>query len=34
MSTGVGDIDIVGFWTKGGDDPAIYSTISGQDFLT
>ena len=34
MSTGVGDIDIVAFWTKGGDDPAIYSTISGQDFLT
>ena len=34
MSTGVGDIDIVAFWTKGGDDPTIYSTISGQDFLT
>ncbi len=34
MSTGVGDIDIIAFWTKGGDDPAIYSTISGQDFLT
>ena len=34
MSTGVGDIDIISFWTKGGDDPAIYSTISGQDFLT
>ena len=34
MSTGVGDIDIIAFWTKGGDDPTIYSTISGQDFLT
>ena len=26
--------DIVTFWTFGGDDPVIYSTISGQDFLT
>ena len=26
--------DILGFWTFGGDDPVIYSTISGQDFLT
>ena len=34
LSTGAGDIDIVSFWTKGGDDPTIYSTISGQDFLT
>ena len=33
MSTGVGDIDIIAFWTQGGDDPVIYSTISGQDFL-
>ena len=34
LSTGNNDIDILGFWTKGGDDPTIYSTISGQDFLT
>ena len=34
LSTGVTDFDILGFWTKGGDDPTIYSTISGQDFLT
>ena len=34
LSTGNNDIDIIGFWTKGGDDPTIYSTISGQDFLT
>ena len=33
MSTGVGDIDILSFWTQGGDDPVIYSTITGQDFL-
>ena len=26
-------VDILTFWTKGGDDPVIYSTISGQDFL-
>ena len=26
--------DIVTFWTFGGDDPTIYSVISGQDFLT
>ena len=26
--------DIVTFWTFGGDDPVIYSTIAGQDFLT
>ena len=26
--------DIVGFWTFGGDNPVIYSTIIGQDFLT
>ena len=26
--------DILSFWTFGGDDPVIYSTISGQDFLT
>ena len=34
MSTGVNDIDIVSFWTQGGDDPVIYSTISGSDFAT
>ena len=34
LSTGVNDFDILGFWTKGGNDPTIYSTISGQDFLT
>ena len=34
MSTGVNDIDIISFWTQGGDDPVIYGTISGQDFLT
>ena len=34
LSSGVTDFDILGFWTKGGDDPTIYSTISGQDFLT
>jgi hypothetical protein len=33
MSTGTGKVDIVTFWTKGGDNPVIYSTISGQDFL-
>ena len=27
-------IDIVTFWTFGGDDPTIYSTISGQNFAT
>ena len=26
--------DIVSFWTFGGNDPVIYSTISGSDFLT
>lgn len=26
--------DIIAFWTFGGDDPVIYSTVSGQDFLT
>ena len=26
--------DILSFWTFGGDDPTIYSTISGADFLT
>ena len=26
--------DIISCWTFGGDDPVIYSTISGQDFLT
>ena len=26
--------DIVSFWTFGGNDPVIYSTITGQDFLT
>ena len=34
LSTGTTDFDIISFWTKGGDDPTIYSTISGQDFLT
>ena len=34
MSTGVNDIDIISFWTQGGDDPVIYGAISGQDFLT
>ena len=34
LSTGADDIDIVAFWTLGGDDPKIYGTISGQDFLT
>ena len=34
LSTGTTDYDILAFWTKGGDDPTIYSTISGQDFLT
>jgi hypothetical protein len=33
MSTGVGDIDIISFWTKGGDNSVIYSTTSGYDFL-
>ena len=27
-------IDIISFWTFGGDDPTIYSTISGQAFAT
>ena len=26
--------DIISFWTFGGDDPVIYSTVTGQDFLT
>jgi len=26
--------DILSFWTFGGDNPVIYSSISGQDFLT
>ncbi len=26
--------DILTFWTFGGDNPVIYSTVSGQDFLT
>ena len=26
--------DILSFWTFGGDDPVIYGTVSGQDFLT
>ena len=34
LSTGNNDIDIISFWTKGGDDPTIYSSITGQDFLT
>ena len=33
ISTGGGDIDIIAFWTKGGDNSVIYSTITGQDFL-
>ena len=27
-------IDVVSFWTKGGDDPTIYGSISGQAFAT
>ena len=27
-------IDIIAFWTKGGDDPVIYSSITGQAFAT
>ena len=27
-------VDVVAFWTLGGDDPTIYSTISGQAFAT
>ena len=34
MSTGTGKVDIIAFWTKGGDDPTIYGSIAGQDFLT
>ena len=34
MSTGVNDIDIISFWTQGGDDPVIYGAVSGADFLT
>ena len=34
MSTGVNDIDIISFWTQGGDDPTIYGTISGQAMAT
>ena len=33
MSTGTGKVDIIAFWTQGGDDPVIYGTVSGQDFL-
>jgi len=33
LSTGVTDFDIISFWTKGGNDPIIYSTVSGQNFL-
>ena len=33
MSTGVDDVDIISFWTKGGAAPVIYSTVSGQNFL-
>ena len=34
ISSGGDDIDIISFWTKGGDDPIIYGSITGQDFLT
>ena len=34
LSTGVTDFDILAFWTKGGDDPTIYSSVTGADFLT
>ena len=34
MSTGVNKVDIISFWTKGGDDPTIYSATTGKDFLT
>ena len=27
-------VDIISFWTFGGNDPVIYSMITGQDFLT
>ena len=27
-------VDIIAFWTLGGDNPIIYSSITGQDFLT
>ena len=33
MSTGTGKVDIIAFWTKGGDNPVIYTTTVGQDFL-
>jgi len=31
LSTGTTDFDIIAFWTKGGQSPKIYSTISAQD---
>jgi len=34
ITTGAGKVDIISFWTKGGDDPTIYSTTAGQNFLT
>jgi len=34
ITTTAGKVDIIGFWTLGGNDPLIYSTVSGQDFLT
>jgi len=34
LSAGASDIDVIAFWTLGGATPIIYSTVSGQDFLT
>ena len=34
MTTGASKVDIMSFWTKGGDDPTIYTTTVGQNFLT
>jgi len=31
LSSGTTDFDIIAFWTKGGQSPKIYSTISAQD---
>jgi len=32
LSTGASNVDVIAFWTLGGDDPIIYGTISGQVF--
>ena len=34
ITTTASKTDILSFWTFGGDDPVIYSTISGQNFAT